>query len=749
MNTPEYTETVNQGDVYVDIIPVDPNYDTVYSSGSVDTDTPGDYVITYTFMSLSPFATKTESKKVTVLSSIPVITLNGDDIVNVEPEGSYTEQGASVSVGTLSIIGSVDTAHKGSYSIIYHAQNNGYSSFKVRVVHVLGVTAAAAPASGLDINDASVVSPASGLDIDNASVVSPASGLDIDNAGASVVSPASGLDITDASVVSPASGLDINTAAILPASGLDIIDASVIAPASGLDINDASVAAPASGLDIEDIKVRLSVGPTGLSAAVVPKPASGLDINSTAVLLEAETLTLVADYVNGEPATGDGFLKIPNYDKDIITYRQRGALPKKLVESLYGRLGVLGDGQGAVGLNYFHGEDYTWTLDESELSNGKVVYERRKPIDWPSNHNFSGAPENHPIEVSEVQHDSQTGLDYFEGLFARYYLDGFWYEDHTTLGQDYQFFNPTHMDCYSRSTSKEEQPGGQFKNLDVISAKNPDVVTDLITHAWLGAGGEVFSPEYRLPAVSSPSGFIKKGPTHPTVRTPVPEGTGVNLHSAYDDSLLAGKVPTFLIEGYESCRYYQDQVDYEGWEAVFVALANYYLTDAGYPPMDTSKTVEGLGIYRELALWILTSVNSTEAVYRLIKTNTGWSHPTHDGKLKYSNDLNTLIFEGYKTHQINDGFKYSANAEKIKELLVVQAYDNPGQIAFGNWLPASFGMTAHAMISLNPGVTPVEFLRDRYSIEDFDIYNDINEVAGGGTAFLISASSETTDVPNP
>ncbi|MFZ9012247.1 MAG: hypothetical protein ACO20W_10190, partial [Anaerohalosphaeraceae bacterium] len=174
---------------------------------------------------------------------------------------------------------------------------------------------------------------------------------------------------------------------------------------------------------------------------------------------------------------------------------------------------------------------------------------------------------------------------------------------------------------------------------------------------------------------------------------------------------------------------------------------------AGQPLMDTARTVIEQGIYRELQLWILTSVNSTEAVYRLIKTDNDWSYPTHDGKLKYSNDLNTLIFEGYKTHQINDGFKYSENAEKIKELLVVQAYDNGennvGQIAFDNWLPNSFGMPAHAMMELNPGVTPVDFLRNNYRIEDFDIYNDTNEVAPSGTAFLISSFYAMTDVPNP
>lgn len=97
------------------------------------------------------------------------------------------------------------------------------------------------PLAGLDINGAQVIpAPASGLDVEDASVIAPANGLDIDSSVVSFDAPANGLDIDSAALSFDA-----------PANGLDVEDASVIAPVAGLDINNASVIAPAAGLDID------------------------------------------------------------------------------------------------------------------------------------------------------------------------------------------------------------------------------------------------------------------------------------------------------------------------------------------------------------------------------------------------------------------------------------------------------------------------------------------------------------------
>lgn len=239
-----YTETVNQGAVYVDAVPVDPSFDTVYVDGSVDTSALGDYVITYTFMSLSPFKTKTESKLVTVVSSNtgqPVIVLKGQPntatsaIHNIllDRDGDYSEMdeylpenalGAEALNGEpVTLIGELRPYIEGSYTLIYTATNNFGTAIATRTLHIkLSVSK---PAFGLDALSIRKPPPASGLDVENVVVEpdAPTSGLDIENvvvepdAKPAVGYPIISVDMdsdTGFSEPQPAVGYPINTVSL-------------------------------------------------------------------------------------------------------------------------------------------------------------------------------------------------------------------------------------------------------------------------------------------------------------------------------------------------------------------------------------------------------------------------------------------------------------------------------------------------------------------------------------------------------
>jgi len=123
-------------------------------SGSVDSHTPGTYVITYTATDASG-NTSTATRTVTVVDTTPpAITLNGLVPVIECHVGTYTEPGASaldacdgpVAVTTS---GSVDSHTPGLYTITYTATDaSGNSAFATRAVSVVDTTPPAIALNG-------------------------------------------------------------------------------------------------------------------------------------------------------------------------------------------------------------------------------------------------------------------------------------------------------------------------------------------------------------------------------------------------------------------------------------------------------------------------------------------------------------------------------------------------------------------------------------------------------------------------
>ena len=101
-------------------------------SGTVDTTTPGVYIIRYNVNDAAGNAAAEVTRTVTVLAdtTIPVISLNGNATVNLNVGDAYTELGATATdnidgniTANISISGTVDTATAGVYIIRYNVND--------------------------------------------------------------------------------------------------------------------------------------------------------------------------------------------------------------------------------------------------------------------------------------------------------------------------------------------------------------------------------------------------------------------------------------------------------------------------------------------------------------------------------------------------------------------------------------------------------------------------------------------------
>ena len=120
---------------------------TVIVSGSVDTYTPGTYIITYNATDSSGNKAIEKSRTVIVLSAdttAPVVTLNGQTNVTIAQYATYTEAGASAEdnrdgVLPVTIVsGSVNTSNPGIYKLYYQAKDQaGNVGQAIRVVTVV------------------------------------------------------------------------------------------------------------------------------------------------------------------------------------------------------------------------------------------------------------------------------------------------------------------------------------------------------------------------------------------------------------------------------------------------------------------------------------------------------------------------------------------------------------------------------------------------------------------------------------
>ncbi len=106
------------------------NYDTtctVQTAGTVDTNTLGDYTITYTAKDAAGNTATPVTRTVKVVAgNAPVITRNGDEKITLEVHSTYTDEGATATDtedGTLTdaiqTTGTVDTSRVGTYTITY------------------------------------------------------------------------------------------------------------------------------------------------------------------------------------------------------------------------------------------------------------------------------------------------------------------------------------------------------------------------------------------------------------------------------------------------------------------------------------------------------------------------------------------------------------------------------------------------------------------------------------------------------
>lgn len=149
--TGDSTVTVSYGDDYEELgATVTDNVDTdieIDISGSVDTDSIGEYTVTYTATDAAGNESS-ETRTVTVVDvTAPVITLNGASELEYVFGETYEELGATAtddvdSDVTVTVSGTVDTSSIGSYTITYSATDNaGNSSTTTRTVTVVDITA--------------------------------------------------------------------------------------------------------------------------------------------------------------------------------------------------------------------------------------------------------------------------------------------------------------------------------------------------------------------------------------------------------------------------------------------------------------------------------------------------------------------------------------------------------------------------------------------------------------------------------
>ncbi len=121
---------------------------TVTTVGSVDSDTAGTYILSYSATDSDGNVSRTLTRSVTVAdTTAPTITLLGESVVEVELDTSYEDAGATATDavdGSVEVVttGSVDTSAAATYILTYTATDTaGNSSTATRTVKVKDVTA--------------------------------------------------------------------------------------------------------------------------------------------------------------------------------------------------------------------------------------------------------------------------------------------------------------------------------------------------------------------------------------------------------------------------------------------------------------------------------------------------------------------------------------------------------------------------------------------------------------------------------
>ena len=120
-------------------------------SGSVDTSTVGTYTVTYNVSDTSGNAADPVTRTVNVVdTTVPVITLLGDNPMTIEVGSTFTDPGATALdagdgdlTSSIVVTGSVDTSTIGTYTLIYNVSDtSGNAADPVtRTVNVVDTTA--------------------------------------------------------------------------------------------------------------------------------------------------------------------------------------------------------------------------------------------------------------------------------------------------------------------------------------------------------------------------------------------------------------------------------------------------------------------------------------------------------------------------------------------------------------------------------------------------------------------------------
>ncbi len=143
---------------------VDDDNITVKTEGMVDTDTAGEYVITYT-ASDEAGNTTTETRKVIVVDpdkAAPIISLNDSSVIHMQVGDKYLEAGAKAvdaTDGDLKITteGTVDTGTAGEYTVTYSVTDSaGNTATKTRKI----IVTAPVPAPVLVVEEPEPAAPA-------------------------------------------------------------------------------------------------------------------------------------------------------------------------------------------------------------------------------------------------------------------------------------------------------------------------------------------------------------------------------------------------------------------------------------------------------------------------------------------------------------------------------------------------------------------------------------------------------------
>ena len=140
INHEQATSYVDAGATATDVIDESVK---VTITGSVDSDTAGVYSLSYSATDSEGNVSRILIRTVTVADTIaPVITLVGDDAVEVKLDSTYTDAGASATDtvdGSVDVIttGSVDTSAAGAYTFTYTATDKaGNKASQTRIVTV-------------------------------------------------------------------------------------------------------------------------------------------------------------------------------------------------------------------------------------------------------------------------------------------------------------------------------------------------------------------------------------------------------------------------------------------------------------------------------------------------------------------------------------------------------------------------------------------------------------------------------------